>query len=213
MAHDVAQHTTSLRDMLRCETHAAHERLHEHASFVALFNQRLDLEGYRALMLRFYGFYLPLERAILRAAASEKTPYAYAPRARLIAQDLFDLGLDTAAIHAAPLCPAIGRVVTPHTLGGVIYVIEGSTLGAKPIDRAAQRLLDPQHTKGRIFWAWCRAQNTSRWHLAMQYLDHLSRSQAPEAPLATGAREVFEALGDWLAPLDTSPPALQEATP
>ena len=191
--------------MLRAQTSVAHERLHEHSSFVALFNQSLDLDGYRALMQRFYGFYVPLERAI-SAALHPQASYAYVPRADFIAQDLVDLGLDAATIKEAPTCTALSAIVTPQALGGVLYVIEGSTLGASPIDRAAQRLLDCDTPQGRGFWAWSRAQNKQRWHLANQYLAVLDRSGAPMQPLADGARKTFEALGDWLAPLDLAIP-------
>ena len=154
-------------------------------------------------MLRFYGFYLPLEQTIQSASARSEIPFAYAPRAGLIAQDLVDLDLPRTAISQAPACRSLERIVTPQTLGGVIYVIEGSTLGANPIDRAAQHLLAPDNTKGRGFWAWSRAQNKQRWSLATAYLERLSLSTAPISPMVTGASEVFEALGDWLAPLDT----------
>ena len=203
MAQKVAQQSASVRDLLRAQTHAAHEQLHEHSSFVSLFNQTLDLESYRALMQRFYGFYLPLEQAIFAALGDDPT-YHYAPRAAFIASDLGDLGLNPTAISNVPTCPALASIVTPHTLGGVLYVIEGSTLGASPIDRAAARLLGQDTAKGRSFWAWSRAQNKQRWQLANQYLEDLNRAGLPMQSLADGARQTFEALGDWLAPLDLS---------
>ena len=211
MAQQIAQQNASLRDVLRAQTSEAHERLHEHSSFVALFNQTLDLEAYCALMQRFYGFYVPLERAIV-AALGPQPAYHYAPRAHLIAQDLVDLGLEPDMIKRAPTCRALASIVTPQSLGGVLYVIEGSTLGASPIDRAAQRLLDADTPHGRRFWAWNRAQNKQRWHLTNQYLDHLHQSDAPTQPLADGARKTFEALGDWLAPLDVPAPLLESRT-
>lgn len=205
MAEKTARQHLGIRNFLRQHTHEAHEKLHEHGHFVALFRQTLTLDQYRQLMQRFYGFYVPLEQAIHRALldqAKDKPEFSYAMRAGLLRQDLVDLGLRDQQIQNAPLCDRLHDIVTPATLGGVLYVIEGSTLGATGIDRAAQKILDHEALTGRRFWAWSRSQSKHRWAMTNAYLEHLNAGAAQADHLAKGARDTFNALAAWLAPLD-----------
>jgi len=200
----------ALRDELRAHTHDQHERLHAHSGFMALFGETLSIDGYYALTRRLYGFYLPLDRAIERALAGGAIhcdDYSYARRSGLLAQDLRDLGGDAAMIDESPECRAVAGLVTPASLGGVIYVIEGAMLGGARIDRAAQRLLARDDPAGRRFWAWCRAEGGQRWPMTTRYLDRIEAERADIRAVKAGALGTFRALADWLAPLDRLPPA------
>lgn len=204
----------SLRDQLRAHTHQQHERLHEHACFLALFNQSLSLGDYRDLIVRLYGFYQPLDRAIGRAiscGAACTAGYDYAERAGYLAQDLADLGLSAEAIEESPRCSEAFEIVSPASLGGILYVIEGATLGGARIDRAARRLLAREDQAGRRFWSWCRAVGGNRWPMTNRYLEDLEAEGPAVSDLKKGARDTFRLLGDWLAPLDRSHP-LADAT-
>ena len=212
----VSHRYAALRDELRAHTHDQHERLHAHSGFVALFGETLSLGDYRALIRRLYGFYLPLDRAIGRVLAGGAVrcdDYTYARRAGLLAQDLRDLGGDEAMIDASPECRAVAGLVTPASLGGVIYVIEGAMLGGARIDRAAHRLLARDDPAGRRFWAWCRAEGGQRWPMTTRYLDRIEAEGADIRALKAGAHDTFRLLADWLAPLDRSPPATEARLP
>ncbi len=199
----------SLRDQLRAHTHQQHERLHEHACFQALFNQTLGIVDYRGLILRLYGFYQPLDRAIGRAiscGAACTAGYDYAERAGYLAQDLADLGWSAEAIEESPRCSEAFDIVSPASLGGILYVIEGATLGGARIDRAARRLLEREDEAGRRFWSWCRAVGGHRWPMTNAYLEGLEVEGAAVGDLRQGAHDTFRLLADWLAPLDHSTP-------
>jgi len=202
--HDVQQ-TITMRDILRARTGEAHERLHTHSMFADMFDGSLSRASYCRLMQRFHGFYAPLDQAVLDAIAGMDQgirPYPYAKRATFLAQDLVDLGAATLGPEQSPQCKRVSEIVTPATLGGVLYVIEGATLGASQIDRAAQKLLGTQGIGGRSFWAWGRAQNRQRWSMANAYLEHLGAQGICVDDITRGAQQTFEALADWLAPLD-----------
>ena len=195
-----------MREALRVQTRGVHEQLHHHTHFVALFDQAISLPQYRALLGLFHGFYAPLEDAIGRVMAQAPDAhggFVYTPRAALLAQDLGDLGFDDADVRAAPQCTALYDVITPASLGGVLYVIEGSTLGANQIDRAAQKLLGADTVAGRRFWAWSRAHNKQRWAMTNAYLAHLDARDVLPDTVVAGAHDTFQALADWLAPLNT----------
>lgn len=201
--------TPSLREALRAHTDAEHQALHRHAAFDGLFRGTLDVAGYRALMIRLYGFYTPLDRAIMETPAGRPAPdsgYRYAPRAPLLAQDMQALG---APGGTPPLCPGARALVTPDTIGGVLYVLEGATMGGAQIDRATHRLLGHDDPAGRTYWAWCRAEGKHRWPLTLRHLDHLQSTGTPLPPLLHGALGTFRLLADWLAPLDLPAPIPQ----
>lgn len=199
----------SIRDELRRTTHEVHEQLHHHSHFVALFHGSIEMTHYRDLLQRFHGFYLSLDQAIAQTLQVPHVPYDYSPRAGLLANDLADLGFSQAEIDENPTCLDLFDIVTPATLGGVLYVIEGSTLGAAQIDRAAQKILSKDATTGRSFWAWSRAHNKTCWAAMNSYLTQLDHNGAAHDPSIEGARATFAALGDWLAPLELEP-ALEE---
>lgn len=211
LAQHIQLQSGGIRDALRVQTRGVHEQLHHHSHFVALFDQTISLPQYIALLQRFHDFYAPLERVIdktMSLPSADHGGYLYAPRAAFLSQDLFDLD---AHRDTLPLCPDIEAVVTPASLAGVLYVIEGSTLGAAQIDRAAQKLFSKNNDHGRKFWAWCRAHNTQRWAMMNTYLDHLDTQGARHSDIVDGANGTFQALADWLAPLHQ--PALETVQP
>ncbi len=204
LTQDVDTRSGATRNALRVSTRGIHEQFHEHSHFVALFNGTINPTQYRDLMIAFHGFYKPMERAITRLANHEphtSSGFDYPKRTSLLAQDLASLGLAPAEIDQNPECPRMSKLVTPATLAGVLYVIEGSTLGAAQIDRAAQKILSAENVEGRRFWAWSRANNTARWAAINAYLNRFDASPHNRAAILRGANETFEALATWLAPL------------
>jgi heme oxygenase len=90
----------------------------------------------------------------------------------------------------------------PASLGGILYVIEGATLGGSQIDGAARKLLRDEHPAGRRYWSWCRATCKDRWKMASECLDQCVADGVAISDLKKGATETFEVFADWLAPLD-----------
>ena len=202
----------SIRDTLRVQTRVAHDRLHRHSSFVSLFDATLSLDDYRQLIQRKFGFYAALDDAIERVILQQHDPaagYTYARRSDFLAQDLMDLGASDLAVRESPQCVQAYDLVTPASLGGVLYVIEGATLGGAGIDRAVHKLLGKDEPDGRRYWAWCRSENKTRWSMTLGYLEHLAAKGASVEDLASGARGTFQLLADWLAPLDQVHSALE----
>lgn len=195
----------TIRDALRLHTRDVHQQLHEHSHFVDLFAGTIDHARYCALMGLFYGFYAPLEQAIDRAQSGISDPrhrFRYPKRSQLLVQDLESMGHSVEDVDRTPMCPHLHDIVTPASLAGVLYVIEGSTLGAAQIDRAAQKILSTDTPKGRSFWAWSRANNKDRWAAINAYLEHLDRADQSQSAIIQGANDTFQALSTWLAPLD-----------
>lgn len=197
-------HNADVRSLLRAQTDDAHSQLHLHSSFAALFEGALGRRDYARLIHRLHGFYAPLDDAIEGTLAGKPagfSGYSYARRSDLLAQDIADIGVSIPQ-KADATCDQAHAIVTPSTLGGILYVIEGATLGGARIDRAATRILQSDSVAGRRYWDWCRAQGKFRWPATLRLLDHLHKKGASTDDLATGARNTFRLLADWLAPLE-----------
>jgi heme oxygenase len=205
MPDQAALRPAPMREVLRTRTRDAHERLHRHAAFAAFAEGRLPLEGYRRLLARLHGFYAPLDDAIARVAPDAAGP-AFAPvrRADLLARDLRDLGLSDRDVASLPRCEAASDLVTPGALPGVLYVIEGATLGGATLDASARALLPGPPPAGRRYWGWCRETCGVRWKMTQALLD----SPAAGAPedVARAASATFRLFADWMAPLDDPRP-------
>ncbi|HET6232578.1 MAG TPA: biliverdin-producing heme oxygenase, partial [Longimicrobiaceae bacterium] len=136
---------------LKEQTREHHERVEAHAG---VMDPGLTLPGYRALLARFRGFYLPVEERLcamdawgalaLDAEVRRKLP--------LLDADLAALGLSQVQIAALPACPrppALDDV--PRALGG-LYVLEGATLGGAIISRSLVARLGVGRAGGGAFF-------------------------------------------------------------
>ena len=118
---------------------------------------------------------------------------------------MIDLKFSNLEVEKAPRCHRVSGVVSPESIGGVLYVVEGATLGGARIDRAVRRLLGSEQPDGRRYWSWCRSESGRRWPMMIDYLERLVAEGATIGELEKGASETFQALADWLAPLDRTP--------
>src|SRR3954447_18739202 len=91
----------SLRQRLKCETAAVHQHLEDQ---LGLLDPGLDVHGYRRVLERFYGFYVPVEIDVARLAVAEPLGFPVRARAALIERDLLALGLSAADLAVLPLC-------------------------------------------------------------------------------------------------------------
>jgi heme oxygenase (biliverdin-IX-beta and delta-forming) len=186
---------TSLRMWLREETREQHERLHLLPGFARLAEGTLDRAGYGRLMSLLHGYYAGLDAPLAGSAARHlgpSDPLAEQPRSALIAADVESLGtLPDVAEAAAPPLDSAGQ------LAGVLYVVEGSLLGASGLARGAARHAGGDGISGTGYWQWCRQVASRRWGrtcaaLPELVLDDGDRDEARHAALAT-----FAAFGAW----------------
>lgn len=158
-----------------------------------MIERRLDLQtrlssvsAYRTLLERLYSFYGPLEGRLqlparrlrgLDLEARRKTP--------LLAADLRKLGSDHRAIAAARRLP---QVCSPSQALGVMYVLEGATLGGKVIARIAHRRLGV--VPGEFFGAY-GDEVGSRWLAFGATVEAFTGGQ-PSAEMCCAALDCFE---------------------
>lgn len=186
-----------LLSALRSTTAEAHRRLEDAVDIPRLV---LDPEGYRRLLIKFFGFYRPIERELgaltgwescgLDLADRQKTPW--------LASDLAALGVDAPTLQTLPDCavlPAIDRLAQGL---GCLYVLEGATLGGLQITALMKG--SPVAPDARRFFASYGADTGLRWQEFLAALRSFEQRSAPpeQAELLAAASNTFRCLQHWL---------------
>lgn len=178
---------------LRAATTPQHQMLEKRIPFFTA-----DLLLYTRLIEAYYGFYRPLEKLLFPVAMSipgldwlirSKTPSLEA--------DLYALGLDAGAIDAIPLCQFSLHSRSIADVLGVLYVLEGATLGGQSLRNGLySRLGVDEHNGGRFFTVY----GTSTLLMWRGFLACLYEVCDPveRAAAVTAAQATFEAFEGWL---------------
>ncbi|UZJ62661.1 biliverdin-producing heme oxygenase [Pseudomonas sp. KU26590] len=178
---------------LRTATAVRHRALEAR---LPLTHSRLDLDTYKRIIEAYYGFHLPLQQLIERFLA----PHAIDPARQKIPsliKDLHALGLSDTQIYALPQCrelPAIGSIAQ---LLGVMYVMEGATLGGQVLRRIiADKLGIDADSGGEFLDVYGR--DTGR--LWKAFLKQLAEFDTPlhNAEVVQAACATFDCFQTWL---------------
>ncbi len=186
----------SARIELRHATAAVHERLHHVPAFAALAEGRLDRDGYASLLGRLYGFHDPFEAAIEQAAPPGLPPTKWR-RTHLLRSDMVALGQSEAAIRRLSRHPVHGSQWSPARAMGVLYVIEGSTLGGRLLARQLDHLVPTDNEAGRSFLLAGTGTGHVRWRDFCTALDACGAEPAPRAEMVAGAIDTFRSFEAW----------------
>lgn len=179
---------------LRRDTSAQHEAVETNR-----FNQHLASGTATAadaawFLGKLYGFVAPLE-ARLAELASQLDPAWELParrRAHLILPDLHDLLGPAAA--PPPLAAALPPLTTLAEALGVLYVLEGSTLGGQVI---ARQLAKAGIVGGQRYFTAYGPLTGPRWQTTCRLLAEAATPEN-EAAIVAAATRTFHDLGQWL---------------
>ena len=176
---------------LRIVTRPAHDQLE---GTLGLLDEQLDREAYRRVIERFYGFWRNWEPQM---AALYQNAAFLDPRRRmhLLQADLAALGLSAREVAMLPICPAPVLRNAAEALGS-LYVMEGSTLGGRVIERNVERCLGFNGQDGCSYFAGYGTHTGTMWRSFLTRLDQAPAADAEQ--IADGATATFECLAWWL---------------
>lgn len=191
---------TAARAVLRAATRDLHDAAERTPVMKALFSGRLDAQRYRGLLYALHDYFCGWEHAHAASlATAEAHGWAWGSRAALLALDLADA-------MAVPALVAPVSVPPPASAAhgwGALYVIEGSTLGARLL-AAKLRAAFPGSTALRYFSLGDG--EPQRWRQFERVLEHALADPASHAGAIAGARATFTGFTAALvrSPLDVS---------
>lgn len=190
---------------LRHATAGRHARLHRHPLLAGITGAYYDLHTYRRVLGAFVPLYEVLEERLGRAlarhapafdfAARRKLPWLHADQAYFhdVPADLGSHGLDLGT--RGPAVDSLAEAV------GLLYVVEGSTLGGQLIARAlaARHGLDAAH--GARFFNGYGEATAAQWAGFLQLAGEVPDAEGPgqaEAAAGEGFQLVEEVLDTCL---------------
>ena len=116
-------------------------------------------------------------------------------RMHLLQADLAALGLSAHEVAGLPACPLPLLRNAVEALGS-LYVMEGSTLGGRVIERNVERCLGFDGRHGCAYFAGYGTRTGAMWGLFLQRLDEAPAADAQQ--VTEGATATFERLARWL---------------
>lgn len=174
---------------LREGTRDCHKALEARLPF---FSPGFDSAAYRRLLQAYYGFHAPLENSLsnYQGAERRKTP--------TLARDLLALNLSEAEVGALPLCQALPAICDEASALGVMYVLEGSTLGGQVLKRAMAERLGIDHDSGAAFLDVYGELTGSYWRSFLERLGQAAAAMPTQATTVQAAIDTFTCFEAWL---------------
>ena len=184
--------------LLKVETHAMHERIE---SVVPLLRPGLKLSQYGHYLKRLLGYYRPLERQLAGFSgelALSGFDFTERLKTKFLEQDLAALQMNSGEIADAPDCRFLPRTDTLASAWGVLYVLEGSTLGGQILSRRLRDALGLETSSGARFLNPYGERTGSMWKGFAGALSGWSRSESSDSQVVLAAQQTFTTLTAWL---------------
>lgn len=187
----------SFRDHLRLVTREAHSRLEAE---VDLDGRLTSLAVYRSFLEDFYRFVGPLEAVLARLDLSEiGLDYASRRKLPLIEADLLDLGHSSKSLDAIPPFDGIPHLCDPVEALGVLYVLEGSSLGRQVMLLKLRARLGVRPDWGGHFFNGYGQETSAMWQSFIAILNDAGKSVETARLIEAAASATFAAFGACLA--------------
>lgn len=181
---------------LRAGTAELHIALEKRLPF---FSDTLDTPAFVRLMQAYYGFYLPMENALINSSSIppdfDLTPRLKAPTLRA---DLQALGLTAEALGSLPQCDQLPVIESAATCLGVLYVLEGATLGGQILRREIASRLGLEAENGAAFLDIYGAATGRRWRDFIEYLGTRPMDAGEREAVVAAAQTTFSCFERWL---------------
>lgn len=185
--------------VLRESTHKAHEKLETAAIMAPLSSGRVSEAEYRRALAALYGFYRPSEEVLFFKEPNMAAAMGIKPKLPSLLKDLAALGMSEDELTALPLCSSLPEAKTPAAQIGMLYVLEGATLGGQVVRKRIAHALGSRTSLATNFHGFHGDQAGPWWKLFQGELSRrldaepIALQQAVDTALAT-----FSALDDWL---------------
>ncbi|MEO5574427.1 MAG: biliverdin-producing heme oxygenase [Gammaproteobacteria bacterium] len=186
---------------LHSETRALHAQIEHNPRLCVLLKAQVTLADYVATLQRLYGFYLPLETRLSAFPQWARAGFDFNARrkAELLKGDLRALGLDDQAIDSMPRCAARPDLGDYAQALGVMYVLEGATLGGQVLAGALQRRLGIDARSGAAFYNCYGLHASEKWQGLCALLASVKWSAEDAAAAVQAAAATFQCLDNWLS--------------
>lgn len=189
MTNDITTH--SFLDQLRAKTHESHQKLERIPVSVSITNPNISIKQ--------YAHYLQLMQAVIAQTESLVFPKVFdhiadiesRRKLHLIEDDL--LALDAPIKQFSAVFKNADQFTTPFSLG-ILYTVEGSTLGGRFILKNIQSALGFDEQHGARFFFGYGNQTGMLWKNFLHQLDAAVLQTNDPSEIIAGAQYAFDAI-------------------
>ncbi|WP_206840676.1 biliverdin-producing heme oxygenase [Marinobacterium iners] len=190
----------SLHQQLRQATHAAHVRLNHHPLLSRMTRPTLDIETYTLILQAYWSFYQTAEAHIRNCLASGMADFNYSDRYKTewLKQDLAHFGLTPGVDGCCPFTVELAIPMNRPELVGMMYPLEGSTLGGRVISRHLMHNLGINDANGGRFFSGYGHNIEQLWTQFIQFAERSPQSRQERTQACDYAIYLFETLEAFL---------------
>lgn len=191
---------TAILEALRKTTRPHHEAIEQNRLLSEVLRPTLTRDVYVEVLARFYGFLKPLEKELLLNSSAAGYGEIFESRAKteLLESDLIEMGLDAGAISRIPLCTELPSCDRTSRCMGILYVIEGSTLGGQMIAAAVKKSLGIEAGSGGAYFNGYGPSTRMMWKDTCRVLeDYGQGTETERAETVAAAVDTFDKLNRW----------------
>lgn len=189
-----SQAIPSVRRLLHDATHQLHVQLNHQPLLAGLTQPGYSLARYRKVLRAYCYLYQELEQRIDRFLARQPGVFEYEDRRKLLwlQQDLAFLSEQPVSAAQTPVAVALPDIQRIGQLIGVLYVIEGSTLGGQLISRHLAQHHDLGPGQGADFFNGYADRSASMWQAFITFADSILDDPAECQAAQESARQTFQ---------------------
>ena len=179
---------------LKENTHDAHHALEE--LLIPTLRAVRTPSEYAVILKSFYGYFQPLEKYIEKFISEVQLPDIKSRRkAEFILKDLKALGLPISDLSISPFLPSVRNEIEAW---GVLYVMEGSTLGGRGITGMLLKKCTELSLDELNFFNGYGEDTGKMWLSFQQTLNHLNYYDDEMAILIASANRTFLNFKKWI---------------
>ncbi|MBP2001351.1 heme oxygenase [Paenibacillus shirakamiensis] len=192
--------SSTILTRLKEETAPYHIQTEQNRYATAITDRTLTMDLYREYLEKFYGFVQPIEDQFASWSAWNEFGFNYevTRKTPLLHQDLIALGRTEEEIQALPICDELPDMSTFSKVIGVMYVLEGSTLGGQMITKLLKQYLPVDAEINGHYFNSYGAQTRAQWTEFRELLLKVADVEAKiEDEIVVSATNTFVQLDQW----------------
>ena len=181
---------------LRQETAESHQKLEDNPLSRAILSPSVSLKDYQTYLAALFGVAIACEDQVFPAIPHIITDLHSRYKSRLIIDDLLATGFSEAEIDALPVYRF--EFSSAAEALGIMYVLEGSTLGGKILHRHIHEVLGLTPENGASYFWGYGAQTGNLWKSFISSLTQFVDENEERDGVIDSAKKTFTIIDNWL---------------
>jgi len=184
-------------ERIKKETQEHHERIESSSLMSKISDRSISHTDYLKILSKFYGFFYPLEIQLdqLKELTTYLTDYTQRRKSSSILKDIEQLG---GTKTDCGLCNDLPSLESISEAFGILYVMEGSTLGGRMISKIVEERLSLTSEYGINFFNGYGPLTGERWNHFRKSLVEFAEATQDEETIINAANQTFHKFYNWI---------------